>query len=163
MTPAALIPLICVVLGVAQFGDFAAARGEPLPAVAPAAEIAGMVTAPHLVFRHTGVDRGYGMLSMAPLDPPDARHVALGMPCERVGFAAGQGICLQADRGVFTTFKAILFDRAFNQRSTIRARWKPEPNARFRRRPCRCDHGVSIRTQLCSVRLFDQDHPDRHE
>jgi hypothetical protein len=126
MTPAALIPLICVVLGVAQFGDFAAARDrEPLPAVAPAAAIAGMVTAPHLVFRHTGVDRGYGMLSMAPLGPPDASHVALGMPCERVGFAAGRGICLQADRGVFTTFRAVLFDRAFNQRSTIKLDGSP--------------------------------------
>ena len=35
------------------------------------------------------------------------------MRCERVSYGGGRGICLQADRGVFTTFKAVLFDQAF--------------------------------------------------
>ena len=47
------------------------------------------------------------------------------MPCERVAFAGGQGICLQADRGVFTTFKAVLFDGAFKARSTIKLDGSP--------------------------------------
>jgi hypothetical protein len=65
------------------------------------------------------------MLSIAPLDRSDAHHVMLGIPCERVAFAAGQGLCLQANRGVFTTFKAVIFDRAFNPRATIKLDGSP--------------------------------------
>jgi hypothetical protein len=65
------------------------------------------------------------MSSMAPLNRSDAPPVTVGMPCERVAFAGGQGICLQADRGVFTTFKAVLFDGAFKARSTIKLDGSP--------------------------------------
>jgi hypothetical protein len=119
LTAAAVSLVVSVALGVVEIENSAAARGETGPTAAPLLELASMVAAPHVVFRHTGVDRGYGLLSMAPLDRADARPVTLGMACERVAFAAGQGICLQADRGVFTTFKAVLFDRTFNARSTI--------------------------------------------
>jgi hypothetical protein len=93
--------------------------------VAPNSEIATLAAAPHLLFRHTGVDRGYGMLSMAPLDRSATAPVTLGMPCERLAIGAGLGICLQADRGVFTTFRAVLFDRAFKPRSTIKLDGSP--------------------------------------
>ena len=119
LTAAAAILVICVAVGVVEIGHSAAARSEAGPTVASLPEISSIAAAPHLVFRHTGVNRGYGLLSMAPLDRSDAHPVTLSMACERVAFAAGQGICLQADRGVFTTFKAVLFDRRFNSRSTI--------------------------------------------
>jgi hypothetical protein len=122
---AAVIPTVCIALGVVQIGDSAAARVERLPSAAPPSVIAGMMAAPNLVFRHTGVDSGYNMLSMAALDRPDTGHIMLGLACERVAIGAGQGICLQADRGVFTTFQAVLFDRAFKQRSTIRLEGSP--------------------------------------
>jgi hypothetical protein len=36
------------------------------------------------------------------------------MPCERVAFGHGRGLCLQAQRGVFPTYRAILFDKGFD-------------------------------------------------
>ena len=35
------------------------------------------------------------------------------LTCERVDFAGGRGVCLQADRGVVTTYHGAVFDRRF--------------------------------------------------
>ena len=92
------------------------------PAVAPASpsRMAGIAAKPHLVFRHTGVDTNYSALSLASLDDAGVRdRAAAAMTCERVSFSRERGICLQADRGVFTSYKAVVFDRAFNAIRTI--------------------------------------------
>jgi hypothetical protein len=82
-------------------------------AVASPDEVATMANAPHLLFRHTGIDPDYNTLSIALLANPAGRRLSVGLPCERVAFAAGRGICLQAARGVFTTYRAVLFDQQF--------------------------------------------------
>jgi len=90
-----------------------AAAAAPAP-VSPA-RLAGIAAGPHVVFRHTGVDASYSALSVASLEASTARdRAAAGLSCERVSFSHERGICLQADRGVFTTYKAVVFDRAFN-------------------------------------------------
>jgi hypothetical protein len=90
---------------------------EPAPAAvtaAPAPEAMTIAAAPHLMFRETGIDRNYSRLSVAPIDAAvGAGRAASGLTCERVSYAAGEGICLQADRGVLTTYRAVLFDRMF--------------------------------------------------
>ena len=88
--------------------------------VAPAADAAALAAGPHLLFRHTLVDAQYGSLSIASLADPGGRRASAGPACERVAFANDRGLCLQASRGVFTTYRAMLFDRAFK---TI-ASWK---------------------------------------
>jgi hypothetical protein len=89
------------------------------PAVAPHA--ASIAATPHLVFRHTGVDKSYSALSLASLEAGGGgERAAAGLTCERVAFSTGQGICLQADRAVVTTYKAVLFDRAFTPGRTIK-------------------------------------------
>ena len=87
------------------------------PAAAPVSpsRLAGLAAKPHLVFRHTGVDTNYSALSVAALEGAGARdRAAAGLACERVSFSRERGICLQADRGVFTSYKASIFDRGFN-------------------------------------------------
>jgi len=89
----------------------------PHSAASPASpsRLAGLAAKPHLVFRHTGVDTNYSALSVAALDGTGARdRAAAGLACERVSFSRERGICLQANRGVLTSYKASIFDRGFN-------------------------------------------------
>ena len=81
----------------------------PIPTVEPSS----LATSPHLLFRHSTSDGHYNHLSLAPLAAPNARRGVTALQCERVSFAAGRGICLNADRGVFTKYEAVLFDDRF--------------------------------------------------
>ena len=97
----------------------AAAPEAAAPEMAPRA--ATIAAKPHLVFRHTGVDRNYSALSLASLEAGGGgERAAAGLTCERVSFSKGMGICLQADRGVTTTYQAVLFDGAFSPGRTIK-------------------------------------------
>jgi hypothetical protein len=87
-------------------------------AAAPAALTAALQS-PHVLFRHTGTDAAYGDLSVAPLDRPDGSPVNAPLTCERLAYAGGQGVCLQADRGVFTRYKALLLDRDLQPHTVI--------------------------------------------
>ena len=98
----------------------AAAPEAAAPEMAPRA--ATIAAKPHLVFRHTGVDRSYSALSLASLEAGGGgERAAAGLNCERVSFSKELGICLQADRGVLTTYKAVLFDRAKDKLSHEKA------------------------------------------
>ncbi|MGI9089055.1 MAG: hypothetical protein ACR2HH_15145, partial [Chthoniobacterales bacterium] len=78
-----------------------------------------------IFFRYTGVDDNYGKLAVVnypQLGPP--RFID-GLSCEAVYFAAGHGICLTANRGVFTTYAAQLFDAHFKTQFTLPLRGGP--------------------------------------
>ena len=107
---------------VALGGGLSLRSSTPVTPVAAPAEVAALSDAPHLLFRHTLVDADYNRLSIASLANPTGRRLAVGPPCERIAFAGGRGICLQAARGVFTTYRAVLLDREFNTLAT----WKLE-------------------------------------
>ena len=96
------------------------------PGPPPGPELTAIASSPHLLFRHTAVDPNYGRLSVAPLETggPDGR-AAGALTCERVSYAAGRGICLTAERGLFTTYKAVFFDRALNATRTIKLEGSP--------------------------------------
>ena len=87
---------------------------------APAATLAAVTSRPHVFYRHTGDDADYGKLGLTPLDPVGSPRASTGLPCERVAWASGRGVCLQAERGVFTTYKAVLFDQTFRPRATLK-------------------------------------------
>ncbi len=63
-----------------------------------------------LFFRYTGVDNHYGRLAFASYDRLDQPQFVDALSCEVVSVAGGRGICLAADRGLFTTYAAKLFD-----------------------------------------------------
>jgi hypothetical protein len=70
---------------------------------------AHILSGPHLVFRSTDLEHGYGRIALAPLDRPNERVVS-DLACERIDVAAARGICLAADRGFLTTYSARLLD-----------------------------------------------------
>jgi len=63
-----------------------------------------------LFFRSTTVDQHYGSVAWADVARPGQVHYVDSLRCEVVYAAGGHGICLSADRGVFTTYSASLFD-----------------------------------------------------
>ena len=75
--------------------------------------------ASRIYFRYTGVDANYGKLAFVDLTNLNAPQFVNALSCEVVYFANGSGICLQADRGVFTTYAATLFDSNFATRATF--------------------------------------------
>jgi hypothetical protein len=86
--------------------------------------MAAITSVPHVVFRHTGVDASYNVTKIATLARPDTA-LPVGLACERVSFSIGRGICLQADRGMFTTYKAQFFDRHFKPTGSMKLDGSP--------------------------------------
>jgi hypothetical protein len=75
---------------------------------------------PHLYFRNTRLDEFYGRLVAVALDDVEGPRVSTGLACDRLAVAAGVGVCLTADRGVLTTYSAIVFDeRDFSPTRTV--------------------------------------------
>lgn len=97
----------------------------PLPALpgdglASAKAAAGAASQrPYLLFRSTALGEHFGRVSLAYLDAPGAPRSVGPLSCERVHFAAGTGICLEAVRKNITSYRAHVFDRQFNLRHTV--------------------------------------------
>lgn len=73
---------------------------------------------PRLFFRANLLGDNYGKLAVALVDAPDDRRFSPELGCERVYFSSGRGVCLVADRGVFTSYYAVSFNEE------LRAGWK---------------------------------------
>ena len=89
-----------------------------------------------LLYRSTALGATYGRVSMANLGATDEPRYVSPIECDRVHFAAGTGLCLEAKRGVFTTFHAHVFDRNFVVRHTVPllgvpSRARVSPDGRF--------------------------------
>jgi len=72
-----------------------------------------------LLYRSTALGETYGRLAQVPLNHLAADPFMSGLRCDRIHFAAGQGVCLTANRGVFTTYEAITFDGYLQPRFKI--------------------------------------------
>ena len=101
-------------------------------------------------------------LSIASLAAPGGRRLAVGPQCERVAFAAGRGLCLQATRGVFTTLPRTADRSPIQDARELTLEGSPVPDARGAGRPGRRDHGVRVGSRVWHVAVLDQDDPDRH-
>jgi hypothetical protein len=107
-------------------GDRAVSYASPYPAPPPEHDVATLAASPHLLFRHTMVDQGYSRLSIASLDARQpADRAASELTCERISYAGGRGICLHAERGFFTAYSAVLFDRSLKATHTITLDGRP--------------------------------------
>jgi hypothetical protein len=82
--------------------------------------LAEAVKTPHLLFRSTDYDKGSGgQLGLVPIDALDRPPLFTPITCERVYFAAGTGVCLTAERGMTTSYRAELFDQSFHTRHQV--------------------------------------------
>jgi hypothetical protein len=68
---------------------------------------------PVVVFRNTIMGRSFGRVAVVPLADPSGPRSLAPLSCERVDVAAGRGICLTADRGSTTRYRALVVDRRF--------------------------------------------------
>jgi hypothetical protein len=92
-------------------------------AVTAAGPVAGSVTAlaphPGLMFSSDRPDRGNGFVELAAIDVPDAQRFRTALRCERLYYAAGVGVCLAVERGVFTAYSALTFGPDFTIRRSM--------------------------------------------
>jgi hypothetical protein len=112
--------------GIAGYARHAAHQADaPAPASAAvtqarmAAAPASGGARPFLLFRSTALGDSYGHVTQAWLDDPDGPRSVAPISCDRVHYAAGSGVCLAADRGALTVYRAVLFDARFAVRKTI--------------------------------------------
>jgi hypothetical protein len=114
-----------VALAVMAIVAYVLLRPTPAPAAAVVSAaapeaLAAVVKGPHLLFRSTDYDAGTGgLLGVVPLDALDRAPLFTSLTCERVYFAGGTGVCLTAERGMTTSYRAELFDGTFQTQHRI--------------------------------------------
>jgi hypothetical protein len=85
--------------------------------VAPARVVEPPSPPRRALFRYSGLGELHGRLVVGSLQGGDV--TATPLRCERVHMAAGHGVCLEARRGVFTTYHAVLFGENFEARHRL--------------------------------------------
>jgi hypothetical protein len=73
----------------------------------------------YVLFRSTALGETYGRLSLAYLDTSDQQQHLTPLRCERVYYASGRGLCLEARIGSFSSYHAHLFDSSFGIQATF--------------------------------------------
>jgi len=101
-----------------------ASSGNPLAAGA-AGDVSTLGGGPRLLYQGAGVNPATNLLTMMALDAPGVRPVTVPLSCARVSFAAGRGLCLQTERGLFTTYKAVVIDAMLQPQSTFKLDGRP--------------------------------------
>lgn len=102
------------------------AAPAPLPADPPQ----------RVFFRSTNPEDHYGQLAYVEYPGPLIPKFVEQWNCETIYFAGGKGSCLTADRGVFTSYTASIFDAAFRKLHVIPlngipSRTRVSPNGRL--------------------------------
>lgn len=100
------------------------------------ADAATIAAAPHLLFRRMSGAETSGPLELVPLADPAAPRAEAPLKCDRVSFAGGRGLCLQTQRGLFTTFAAVRFDSRFQPLGKLKldgtpSRTRISPDGRY--------------------------------
>lgn len=75
---------------------------------------------PHVLFRTTRLGQGYGHLVAVPRDTPSGPRYETALECERLDMAGGAGVCLRAERGMQTSYSAIIFDSNYRPTHTLK-------------------------------------------
>lgn len=75
---------------------------EPDAARAP---VASVIDGPRIVFRHTGLDKEYGTVSIVALDDPGGARAFTGVACDRVAARAEGASCLVTDPRAAASFE----------------------------------------------------------
>lgn len=117
--PVAPVASTASVARVAPAPSAAAARSAASPAATAAASSAHGALRASMLVRGTALGDSYGHVARAWLDDPDGPREVAPLSCDRVHFAAGSGVCLTAERGALTVYRAVLFDGHFAPRKTL--------------------------------------------
>ena len=105
---------VAVIAGVAAYVAYSRSR-TPAP-ITPSAtpvdpvRLAELRRKSHLLFRITSLGPNYGRVGVVSVSAPAEPPVVTDLTCDRVHASAEYGLCLQADRGVLTTYRALAFD-----------------------------------------------------
>lgn len=78
------------------------------PTVASRGDLAAVTTRPYIVFRSTALGPNYGFVAAVPVSDPDGPRAFTPIQCERVYARGRHALCLEADRGVVTRYRARL-------------------------------------------------------
>jgi hypothetical protein len=89
-----------------------------------------------IVFRSSGRDGAYGLVSMVRRSEPDGGRAATTLQCDRVDMVPGTGLCLAASPGIYTSYKLFTFGEDFTVRkgfplTGIPSRARLSPDGRF--------------------------------
>jgi hypothetical protein len=103
--------VVCMGLASGYF-IYLRAKGSSAIAGVPesAANVASVLTRPHIVFRSTALGAHYGQLAAVPLDDPAGGRASFGLTCERTYATKTAGVCLFAKRGVVQTYGITMLD-----------------------------------------------------
>lgn len=82
-------------------------------------DVAAVSAVPHVVFRNTVLGQGYGQVALVPLDDPEGPRVITSASCDRVYAAASVALCIAADRGLVTTYRAQLLDTSWTPKRDL--------------------------------------------
>jgi hypothetical protein len=101
----------CLVIGLGLVGLAAGGLNatEQRPADEPAVIAAARAEA-HVFVRHAGFGDRFGRIGVAALGRPSGQAALTGLNCARFHFAAGRGVCLTAEPGIFAVYRAQLLD-----------------------------------------------------
>src|SRR4051812_42862975 len=102
-----------------------ATPAPPRPEPVPGGDVARLASAPHVLFRHTGLGAHARRLGVASIENPDAPFGVTDLKCDRVAYAAGHGICLHETGGLVSTYEAVLFDSGFRPGATLKLDGNP--------------------------------------
>jgi hypothetical protein len=83
------------------------------PPVASREDLAAVLATPHIVFRSTALGSNYGFVAAVPIDDAGGPRAFTPAQCERVYTRAQSALCLIADRGMVTTYRAQLLGPDF--------------------------------------------------
>jgi hypothetical protein len=105
-----------------------ATGADPMPATAPPPSdpaAPGAPPAAHVMFRITSLGPTYGTLGLASLAAPETPRSLGQLPCLRVHYARGRGLCLIAERRVLASYWAVIFDERFEPRHRVKLAGAP--------------------------------------
>ncbi|MDT5036892.1 MAG: hypothetical protein QOE03_2077 [Micromonosporaceae bacterium] len=97
-------------------GRQAAARAEVGPA---RVDLATVATGPRLVFRSTAPGDSYGRVATVGLAAPDGPRAVTPVSCDRVYATAARALCLSANRGLTTTYRAEVLNADWSPASQL--------------------------------------------
>ena len=122
--PIVAFVVVCALAIAIAVGYFAWSRGDQNESVKnpPAPEKSStrleVQSQPHLLYRDTSLGPTHGRLVLESLRDPLQRYTS-ELSCERVHFAAGSGVCLVAERGFATVYRAVTFDEQLAPRHSL--------------------------------------------
>ena len=92
-----------------------------------ALDMSTVLAGPHVVFCSTALGPTYGKVADVPLADPAGPRAVSAISAERVHGQAGTPVCLQADRGVVTTYRALVLDSALRPVRRLTLSGGPKP------------------------------------